>query len=291
MVNYGVGDVEMPEAPRAWHVPGSLPRVDLAGSRALLTGANGGIGAAIARRLHGRGATVLLSGRQADALEALAAELGERAETLVADLADREQLAELPDRAGHVDVLVANAALPASGALASFEPEQIDRALDVNLRAPIMLARELAPAMAERRRGHLVFISSLAGKSSSAGSSLYSASKFGLRGFAQGMHEDLLHAGVGVTTVFPGFIRDAGMFHDSGAKLPRFVGMPTPDDVADGVLKGIERGKLEVDVAPLGLRVGTALAGLAPAATLALQRRFGSHEISADIARGQVHKR
>lgn len=257
----------------------------------LVTGATGGIGMAIARRLHGRGATLLLSGRQADVLERLAAELGERAEPLVADLADRDQVAALPARAGRVDVLVANAALPASGALASFEPGQIDRALDVNLRAPIMLAHDLAPAMAERGHGHLVFVSSLSGKSSSAGSSLYSASKFGLRGLAQGLHEDLLHAGVGVTTVFPGFIRDAGMFHDSGVKLPRFVGMPTPDDVAAAVVKGIERGKLEIDVAPLGLRIGTAVAGLAPAATLALQRRFGSHEIAADIAHGQADKR
>lgn len=265
--------------------------MDIAGSRALVTGATGGIGAAIARRLHGRGATVLLSGRQGDVLEQLRDELGERAEALVADLADREAVAALSERAGRVDVLVANAALPASGALDSFAPEEIDRALDVNLRAPIVLAHALTPAMAERGRGHVVLISSLAGKASSPGSSMYSASKFGLRGFAQGLHEDLRAAGVGVTTVFPGFIRDAGMFHESGAKLPRFVGMPTPADVADGVVKGIERRKLEVDVAPIGLKVGTALAGLAPQAMLALQRRFGSHEISAVIARGQADKR
>lgn len=265
--------------------------MELAGSRALVTGATGGIGQAIARRLHSRGATVLLSGRQADVLERLAAELGERAEVLVADLADRADVAALPERAGHVDVLIANAALPASGHLHSFAPEEIDRALDVNLRAPIMLARDLTPAMAERQRGHVVLISSLAGKASSAGSSMYSASKFALRGFAQGLHEDLLHAGVGVTTVFPGFIRDAGMFHASGAKLPRFIGMPTPDDVAKGVVKGIEGEKLEVDVAPLGLRIGSAIAGIAPQSTLALQRRFGSHEISAEIARGQADKR
>jgi uncharacterized protein len=265
--------------------------VDVAGSRALVTGATGGIGAAIARRLHERGATVVLSGRQEDALQRLRADLGERAHVLVADLSERAQVAALPERAGEIDVLVANAALPASGELLQYEPEQIDRALDVNLRAPIMLARALAPGMAERRRGHVVLISSLAGKSSAPGSSLYSATKFGLRGFGQGLREDLLASNVGVTTVFPGFIRDAGMFHQSGAKLPRFVGMPTPDDVARGVMKGIESGRLEVDVAPVGLRVGAALASVAPGPVLALQRRFGSHEISAEIARGQVHKR
>jgi short-subunit dehydrogenase len=265
--------------------------VDIAGSRALVTGATGGIGMSIARGLHGRGATVLLSGRQADVLERLRDELGERAEVLVADLADRDDVAALPERAGQVDVLVANAALPASGHLFSFSPEQIDRALDVNLRAPVQLARALAPAMAERGAGHLVFISSLSGKAGSAGSSLYSASKFALRGFAQGLHEDLLSAGVGVTTVFPGFIRDAGMFHESGAKLPGYVGMRTPDQVAKAVLKGIDGRKLEIDVAPLGLRVGTALSGIAPATVIGLQRRFGSHAIAADIARGQADKR
>jgi short-subunit dehydrogenase len=257
----------------------------------LITGATGGIGMAIARRLHARGATVLLSGRRGEVLERLRGELGHRAEALACDLADRDQVAALPGRAGKVDVLVANAALPASGHLLGFSPAEIDRALDVNLRAPVMLARDLAPAMSERGYGHLVFVSSLSGKAGSAGSSLYSASKFGLRGFAQGLHEDLRSAGVGVSTIFPGFIRDAGMFHESGAKLPRYIGTRKPDHVAKAVVKAIERGKLEVDVAPLGLRVGAGLAGLAPATVGAVQRRFGSHEIAAEIARGQTTKR
>jgi short-subunit dehydrogenase len=269
----------------------SLPAVDLGGSRVLLTGATGGIGAAIARALHARGATVLLSGRQADVLERTRAELGDRAEVLAADLADRDTVAALPERAGRVDVLVANAALPASGHLETFAPGEIDRALDVNLRAPIQLARALVPAMRERGFGHLVFISSISGKASSPGSSLYSATKFGLRGFALGLSEDLYDSGVGVTTVFPGFIRDAGMFHDSGVKLPSVVRTRSPEQVAKGVVRGIDRGKLEVDVAPLGLRLGSAFAGIAPTTAAGVQRRFGSREISAAIARGQTQKR
>jgi hypothetical protein len=81
------------------------------------------------------------------------------------------------------------------------------------------------------------------------------------------------------------------MFHDSGATLPRYVGTKTPDQVAAGVATAIESGKLEVEVAPLGIRVGTAFAGLAPAAAAAVQRRLGAHDISADIARGQAAKR
>ena len=263
----------------------------LAGKRALVTGASGGIGLAIARSLHVRGATVIASARREQVLEGLAAELGDRVETLVADLADEAQVAALPERAGRVDVLVANAALPASGALLSFEHEEIDRALDVNLRAPLQLARALAPAMIERGEGHLVFISSLSGKAASPGSSVYSATKFGLRGMALGLNEDLAKTPVGVTTVFPGFIRDAGMFHDSGTELPPFVGTRTPEDVADAVIDGIERERLEVDVAPLSMRMGSKLAGVAPALSARVQRRLGSDKISEQMAKGQARKR
>lgn len=257
----------------------------------LLTGASGGIGLAIARALHARGATVIATARREDVLDGLKAELGDRVETLVADLSDASEVVALPERAGRVDVLVANAGLPASGALVDFAPEEIDRALDVNLRAPLQLARALVPAMAERGSGHLVFISSLSGKAASPGSSLYSATKFGLRGMALGLNEDLARTPVGVTTVFPGFIRDAGMFHESGTELPSFVGTRTPEDVAEAVVEGIERERLEVDVAPLSMRMGSTFAGLAPGLSAKLQRRLGSSELSEQMAKGQAAKR
>jgi uncharacterized protein len=265
--------------------------MDLTGTRALITGATGGLGAAIARELHERGAVVLLSGRQVDVLEQLRGDLGDRAEVLAADLSDPAAVAALPGRAGQVDVLVANAALPASGYLTGFEPDQIDRALDVNLRAPIQLSRALAPAMRERGFGHLVFISSISGKVASSGSALYSATKFGLRGFALGLREDLAPAGVGVTTVFPGFIRDAGMFHDSGVRLPPYIRTRSPEHVARAVARGIERDKLEIDVAPLSLRLGAVAAGIAPGLAAALQRRAGGPDLAAEIARNQASKR
>jgi short-subunit dehydrogenase len=257
----------------------------------LLTGATGGIGAAIARSLCGRGARIVLSGRRADVLERLAAELGERAEPLKADLADRGDVERLCAQARSVDVLVANAALPASGSIDDFSPEEIDRALDVNLRAPIQLARAAAPAMLERGRGHLVFVSSLSGKAASAGSSLYSATKFGVRGFAAGLREDLHGSGVGVTTVFPGFVSEAGMFAEAGVELPRGVGTRTPEQVATGVIRGIERDKPEVDVAPLSLRVAATASAMAPATMARLQRRLGARGLSDAIARGQADKR
>jgi short-subunit dehydrogenase len=190
-----------------------------------------------------------------------------------------------------VDVLVANAALPASGRLEEFEPREIDRALDVNLRAPVQLTRAVLPGMLERGRGHLVFISSLSGKTASPRSGIYSATKFGLRGFASGLREDVEPLGIGVTVVFPGFVSDAGLFADTGVKLPPWVSTRTPEQVAAGVVRGIEDGRAEVDVAPLGLRLGTRIAALAPVTVARVQRRLGAERIAEALARGQRHKR
>jgi short-subunit dehydrogenase len=263
--------------------------MELSGRRVLVTGATGGLGHAIARALHERGARLVLTGRRADVLEPLAAEVGGRA--VAADLADPGAIGPLVEAAGEIDVLVANAALPGSGPVLEYTPEQIDRVLTVNLRAPIQLARALAPSMVARGGGRLVFVSSLSGKAASPGSGIYSATKFGLRGFALGLREDLQGTGVGVSTIFPGFIRGAGMFAESGARLPRFAGTRTPEDVAAAVLRAIDRGAPEIDVAPLSIRVGAALGGVAPGPVLAVQRRLGAGRVSAEMADGQRAKR
>jgi uncharacterized protein len=265
--------------------------LDLSGQRALVTGASGGIGNAISRELHCRGAHVILSGRRADALQSLAGELRTRVEVMPADLADPADVRSLLERAGTLDVLVANAGLPAAGEIDSFSPEQVDRALDVNLRAPMHMARELVPGMVERRRGHLVFVSSLSGKVASMGTAVYSATKFGLRGFAYSLHEDLHGSGVTVTTVFPSFIRGAGMWADTGLKLPPGVATRTPDQVVAAVIRGMERNRAEIDVAPLSLRLGGWLFGFAPGITAVLSRLGGGRKLSADTARAQLSKR
>ncbi|MCW3066066.1 MAG: short-chain dehydrogenase/reductase [Solirubrobacterales bacterium] len=262
---------------------------ELLSGTVLVTGATGGLGQAIARALARRGARLILTGRRADVLEPLAADTGGRA--IVVDLADRVAVERLVAEAGDVDVLVANAGLPASGRIDEFSVEQIDRALDVNLRAPTVLTRLLVPGMVERGRGHLVFMSSLSGKSAQASSSLYSATKFGLRGFALGVRADLRGSGVGVSTIFPGFIRDAGMFAESGTKLPAGVGTRTPEHVAAAVVRAIERNRAEIDVAPAPLRLGAKISGLAPELAARVSSLLGADEVAANMTEGQRGKR
>ncbi len=263
----------------------------IAGRTALLTGATGGIGHDIARTLHHAGAQLTLSGRRTEVLEPLAEELGAGTRVVAADLAERDDVQRLVEECADVDILVANAALPISGDIFSLPPDAIDRALEVNLRAPIMLARLFAEGMAERGAGHLVFISSLAGKAATPGSSIYSATKYGLRGFGRGLRADLAPRGVGVSVVFPGFIRDAGMFHDSGAQLPSYIGTSSTQEVAEGVREAIERDRAEVDVAPISMRAGIKLAELAPALSDRVTERMGSRDIAAQVADGQAVKR
>ena len=263
--------------------------MNVSGRTVLLTGATGGIGHAIARRLNAEGAQLVLTGRRTDVLEPLAQELGAR--SLAADLAVEADVERLATEAADVDILVANAALPASGALDTFSVEEIDRALAVNLRAPMILARLLSERMAQRREGHLVFISSLAGKATAPGSAVYSATKFGLRGFAHGLRADLHSAGVGVSVVVPGFIRGAGMLHESGTEMPSYVGTSTAEDVADGVVRAIARNRAEVDVMPVTVRAGAAFAGLAPGLAATVNRKLGADAISERLSAGQANKR
>jgi uncharacterized protein len=263
--------------------------MQIAGASVLLTGASGGIGHAVARAIAERGGELILTGRRVDVLEPLAQELGARA--FATDLANRAAVDRLVEDAGRVDILIANAGLPGVGALDSFTVEQIDRVLDVNLRAPIVLTHALTPAMVERRSGHVVFMSSLNGKASTPLTSLYNATKFGMRGFASAIREDLRTSGVGVSTIFPGFIRDAGMFVAAEAKLPPGVGTRSPEDVANATVKAIESNRAEVDVAPLSVRLGTTFASLAPEAAAHVSRKMGAHKVAGEMAAGNADKR
>ncbi|MCQ4040468.1 SDR family NAD(P)-dependent oxidoreductase [Streptantibioticus rubrisoli] len=261
----------------------------IAGSTVLVTGATGGLGQAIARELAVRGAKLVLSGRRADALKPIAAEFGARAVT--ADLADPDQVDQLAETCADTDILIANAALPSSGDLLEYTPEQIDRALTVNLRSPVMLARALAPRMVEAGRGHIAFVGSISGKTASRSTSLYNATKFGLRGFALGFRQDLHGTGVGVSLVQPGFVRDAGMFAVTGATPPAGMRTVSPGQVATAVVRAVERDLCEVNVAPVELRVLSAIAGQFPGIAERVQRGSAARRTVRQIVEAQRDRR
>ena len=263
--------------------------VAIAGARVLVTGATGGLGTVLARRLARDGARLTVTGRRADALEALAGELGARA--IVADLAERADVDALVSAAGEIDVLISCAALPGSGRLQTLEAVHVDRALEVNLRAPVALAHALLPGMLERRRGALVFICSLAGTAATAGASTYCASKFGLRGFALALRAELAGSGVGVSHIRPGFIREQGMYARTEIALPRGVGSRTPDQVTDAVIRAIEHDRGEITVAPPMLGLGASLATLAPGLAAWASRRSGGERLSLEFEERQADQR
>jgi short-subunit dehydrogenase len=266
-----------------------MSRLKIKGSRALVTGATGGIGQAIARALAAEGADLVLSGRRVEVLEPLAKELG--AQVVAADLSDLADVARLLTEAGPLDILVANAALPASGDLLEYSHEQILRNVSVNLTVPILMARDTAEAMIGRGHGQIVMIGSMSGKTASAQASMYNATKFGLRGFSLALRQDLAGKGVGVSIVEPGFVRDAGMFVEAEGKLPKGVRTVTPEQVARKVVKAIKRDRAEIVVAPFELRGGAAVGSVFPTLSASLQKAGGGDAVIESMVGAQRAKR
>lgn len=186
----------------------------LAGEVALITGASSGIGAATAQELARRGARVVLAARRQDELEAEAraiARLGGEALVVPTDMSDAAQVARLAERAiehyGRVDILVNNAGMGYDLPLARMQPEQITHITSVNLLSAIQLTRAVLPGMLERRHGAIICVASVAAHI--AVSPMYSATKFGLRGFARSLRREVWGTGVSVSVVSPGFIKTA----------------------------------------------------------------------------------
>jgi short-subunit dehydrogenase len=252
------------------------PTADFIGRSALVTGASGGLGEAVARDLAHRGATVTITGRRQAELATIAEQI--HGDYIVCDVADRAQLPELMARAAEVDILVSNAGLPASGRLEVLTVEQIDRALDVNLRAPLLLCRAAAPAMASRGHGSIVIMSSISAKLTGPAQAVYGATKAGLRSAALALREDMHGSGVTVSVVLPGPISDTGMWADSGlGSVPKME--KSPQDVADAVVDAMIRNRAEVDVSVPKLRAMSTLASVRPTWTARMGRK-GAREFA-----------
>jgi 3-oxoacyl-[acyl-carrier protein] reductase len=185
---------------------------DLTDKTALVTGATGGIGGAIARALHKQGATVAVSGRQQDKLEKLAAELGSRVHVLPCDLADKTQVSNLIDQAiatlGRLDILVNNAGLTKDNLFMVMKDEQWDEVIAVNLTSTFMLMRAAARAMMRAKTGfgRIVNISSVSGIVGNPGQGNYAASKAGMIGMSKSLAREVASRGITVNCIAPGFI-------------------------------------------------------------------------------------
>jgi short-subunit dehydrogenase len=252
----------------------------------LLTGAAGGLGPHLASRLHAESASLVLSGRNQGELERLATKLAP-ARVVVADLSRQEEVEQLAAAAGAIDVLIANAAVPASGKLVTFSVEEIDRALNVNLRSAMVLANLLLPGMLSRGTGHIVFMASIQGKLPAALVSVYNATKFGLRGFGLALGQELRGTGVGVSVINPTFVRDAGMWAETGIAPHLLAGQVTPDQVAEAVVRGIKEDRVEIDVAPLAARLAAAM----PRLVAPMARRLGATAFPPAAVERQLVKR
>lgn len=186
---------------------------DLTGKNALVTGASGGIGAEISRSLHAAGAAVALSGTRVEPLEALAAELGERAHVLPCNLSDMEAVSALPKQAaeamGSVDILVNNAGITRDNLFMRMSDEEWDSVLDVNLGATFRLCKGVMRGMMKARWGRIVNISSIVGATGNPGQANYAASKAGMVGMSKSLAYEVASRGITVNAIAPGFIATA----------------------------------------------------------------------------------
>jgi len=186
---------------------------DLGGKTALVTGASGGIGGAIARALHGQGAIVALSGTRVGPLEALAGELGERAHVLPCDLSDAEAVEALPKRAveamGGLEILVNNAGITKDQLMMRMSDEDWARVIEVNLTSVMRLSRGVLRGMMKARAGRIVNISSVVGVTGNPGQANYVASKAGVIGMSKALAAEVASRGITVNCVAPGFIESA----------------------------------------------------------------------------------
>jgi NAD(P)-dependent dehydrogenase (short-subunit alcohol dehydrogenase family) len=248
---------------------------DLHGANALLTGAAGGLGGHIARVLAARGVRIAASGRRIEPLERLCLDLrgnGAVAEPVIADLSDREQTAGLVERAeaivGPLDLLISNAGLEPPGAYTAFTDAELLEVTEVNLLAPMLLTRHALPGMLARGRGHVVMISSLAGRGGNAFNVPYATTKAGLLGCARSLRAELEGTPVSASVICPGFIANDGMYADIqrefGIGAPVALRAVDPDRVADAVAQAITGDRPEMLVTGWPMRPLLAIQELAP---------------------------
>ncbi|CAM03592.1 hypothetical protein A8924_4710 [Saccharopolyspora erythraea NRRL 2338] len=245
--------------------------MELDGRTALVTGASSGIGAATAAVLAAAGCRLVVTGRDEHRLTEVAERTGAR--SVVADLTDPAQLRLVAEAAREADLLVHSAGVGWAGDLAAMPPDSVAGLVALNLTAPVLLTQAALPGMSRRRRGHVVFVSSIA-VVGVRDEEVYAATKGGLRAFAASIRFQAAARGVGVTTVFPGAVRTP-FFGNRGRPYTRgFPRMVAPAAVAEAVLDGVRRERGEVFV-PRWLSAAARLHGAFPGAFHRAARRAG----------------
>ena len=273
----------------------------LSGRHAIVTGASRGIGRHIARALAREGVHLALVARSADDLERAREEvlaIGVDAVVVTADLADSARVAsvvaEAERRLGPVDILVNNAGVERTSPYATYPTRAIERAVRVNLLAPMLLARAVLPGMLRRGRGHIVNVSSLAGKIGLPCQTPYGTTKAGLVMFSHSLRGELLDEPVGVSVICPGFVAGAGMYarvEDMGLSAPALCRPTTAEKVAAAVVRAIRDDAPELIVNPLPVRPMIALRALAPGIAPYLHRWLGNTRFVRDIAEQRSDRR
>ncbi len=219
---------------------------DLTGKKALITGASGGIGGAIARALYGAGAEVALSGTRVEPLEALAGELGARAHVVACNLSDRAAVDGLPKRAmeamGGLDILVNNAGITRDNIFMRMKDDEWDAVLEVNLTSAMRLCRAVMRPMMKARWGRIVNIGSIVGTTGNAGQANYAAAKAGLVGLTKSIAQEVASRGITANVVAPGFIATPmteALTEDQQARINGQIPagrMGTPEEIAAAVV-------------------------------------------------------
>ena len=265
------------------------------GSTVLITGASYGLGEMMARELSRRGAAVALVARSREPLEKLAGELraaGGKAAVIPADLAEAgaaERVFAAAERElGQIDVLINNAGIEHTLPYQNYTPAELDRIIDVNIRAPLHLVRLALPGMIQRKRGHVVNMASLAGIAAPAFHEVYSASKAALIAFSHSLRASVRGTGVGVSVIAPGFVSEAGMHERMkkrvGVKTPALAGAVKAEAVVKAVIGAIERNRSEVLVTPLTTTLMTKALGQAKDFSAWIQRVGGVTEMYRRVA-------
>jgi short-subunit dehydrogenase len=243
----------------------------LKGMVVLLTGGSRGIGPIIAEALAKRGANIVLAARSKRGLDDVAthlSEIGGKAIVAPVDLrqsSQREKLvADVRREFGKIDVLINNAGLETEGAYAELSWASIQETIEVNLTAPMALTRLVLPEMLKRKAGHIVNIASIAAKSGAPYAATYSGTKAGLSEWTRALRLELANTGVRFSTIFPGYVREVGMFAKFGMQTPWIIGSCSPSQVAKAVVHAIEKGRVERIINSRPLRYAFIINELSP---------------------------